>query len=277
MPLEEVLASWQEPAASVEVPAESWITDRFTLTGGRGRRPSRAPSGWAGLTSGAVSWSGLPRPSTSTSSARASRPSPPRRRGRRANTGWFSSTSNARPIRSRPYRVRRRPRDDRAFERIIRRCRRCREARRDEGRQPTVEAPRVILENKSPFYLQANTSRDQVYLKSVRNHAGTMRTSAGSLVLSLRQAARKPPRIRSVPDAPALRLAYRRPDRAAPPIPRTPRSTYLSPPSISLPQFIARASRSAASPLERPGSATALLPRGDRAGEGPRDRSTLHP
>ena len=31
MTLEEVLAAWDEPAAPVEVPADSWITDRFTL------------------------------------------------------------------------------------------------------------------------------------------------------------------------------------------------------------------------------------------------------
>ena len=43
--------------------------------------------------------------------------------------------------------------------------------------------PTLILENKSPYYLQANTSRDQVYLKSAMCHAGSLRTSAGSLVL----------------------------------------------------------------------------------------------
>jgi hypothetical protein len=50
--------------------------------------------------------------------------------------------------------------------------------------------PTLILENKSHFYLQANTSRDQVYLKSARCHAGALRTSAGSLVLLLGPAPR---------------------------------------------------------------------------------------
>jgi hypothetical protein len=46
----------------------------------------------------------------------------------------------------------------------------------------------LVLENKSPYYLQANTSRDQVYLKSARYHAGSLRTSAGSLVVRVSHA-----------------------------------------------------------------------------------------
>ena len=45
------------------------------------------------------------------------------------------------------------------------------------------DPPAVILENKSRIYLQANTSREQVYLKSAQVHPAAMRTSAGSLVL----------------------------------------------------------------------------------------------
>jgi hypothetical protein len=50
---------------------------------------------------------------------------------------------------------------------------------------PSGNTPTLILENKSPYYLQANTSREQVYLKSAMCHAGSLRTSAGSLVLRL--------------------------------------------------------------------------------------------
>jgi hypothetical protein len=41
------------------------------------------------------------------------------------------------------------------------------------------------VENGSVYYLQANTSRDQVYLKSIRAHPGALETSAGSLVVKV--------------------------------------------------------------------------------------------
>jgi hypothetical protein len=50
---------------------------------------------------------------------------------------------------------------------------------------PSGNTPTLILENKSPYYLQSNTSREQVYLRSAMWHAGSLRTSAGSLVLRL--------------------------------------------------------------------------------------------
>ena len=53
---------------------------------------------------------------------------------------------------------------------------------------PNGNTPMVIVENKSPYYLQANTSRDQVYLRSARCHAGSLHTSTGSLVLRVSHA-----------------------------------------------------------------------------------------
>ena len=173
MPLEEVLAAWEEPVAPVEVPADSWITDRFTLPADVVVGPSRPVRlGWADERGRLVERPS--RPSTSTSSDRASRPSPPGRRGNPGEYRLVFLDEQSRPIRSRPYRVRR------DLETIVRQTSHQEDAV-DAGKLVATKVvrdggtPRVILENTSPFYLQANTSRDQVYLKS----AGTMRARCG--------------------------------------------------------------------------------------------------
>jgi|GEM_PF-5526846 len=49
-----------------------------------------------------------------------------------------------------------------------------------------VSQPVLILENKSPLYLQVNSTHDRNYLKSARAHPAFVNRSLGSLVLKLR-------------------------------------------------------------------------------------------
>jgi hypothetical protein len=183
MPLEEVLAAWEEPVTLVEVPADSWITDRFTLPADVVVGPSRPVRlGWADERGRLVErpspalYQHVFGPGIPAFAARTPR-SPGEYR-------LVFLDDQSRPIRSRPYRVRR------DLQTIVGQTGHRKDAV-DAGKFVATKVvrdggtPRVILENMSTFYLQANTSRDQVYLKSARNHVGTMRTSAGSLVLRL--------------------------------------------------------------------------------------------
>ena len=189
MSLEQVLAAWEEPEAPVEVPADSWITDRFALPADVVVGPSRPVRlGWTDERGRLVE-----RPSPALYQHVFGPGIPAFAAKTPKNPGEYRLVfldEQARPIRSRPYRVRR------DLETIVRQTGHQKDAV-DAGKLVATRVvrdggtPRVILENTSTFYLQANTSRDQVYLKSARNHAGTMRTSAGSLVLSLRTGSRE--------------------------------------------------------------------------------------
>jgi hypothetical protein len=181
MTLDEVLASSGDPKDPIDVPADAWITDRFALAEDVVVGPSRPVQlGWTDERDRLVDrpspalyqhvfGPGIPAFSAKTPKA----------------PGEYRLVfldEHSRPIRSRPYRVRR------DLETIISRID-SRTERPVAGQLVTArvvmngETPEVVVENRSPYYLQANTSRDQVYLKSARNHPGTMGTSAGSLVL----------------------------------------------------------------------------------------------
>ena len=250
MPLDEVLASWEESSAPVEVPpipgspTGSW--SRRTWSSAR-----RDPSGSAGQTCGADSSTGRHRPSTSTSSGRASRPSPRRRRRNPANTGWPSSTSRSgrydpdptgSAVISRRSSVGRHPG----------RTRRCRETRHDAGRQARWNSPIDPREHK-PLLPPGEYEPGPGLLEVPRNHAGTMRTSAGSLVLSVRDR----PRGESPTDGPCtILLPCDLPIGGRIELPLRSIDTSVNEPLASVDPFFtsfARVSRPATSLRRRPG------------------------
>ena len=188
--LAEVLAAWPAPSAPVEVPADCWITERLDLDhdvvvdtadplslawlDARGRpvgRPTRALFQH-------VYGPGIP----------AFAVKAPREPGQYRLAILDRS---GRPIRSRPCRVRRDL--PTGLEQVA-------------GKSPSlsvasvVVTPRsegvgpvsLVIENRTSCYLQAHTSRDQVYLPSVRGHATAMRDARGSLGLTLRAPAVHP-------------------------------------------------------------------------------------
>ncbi len=63
----------------------------------------------------------------------------------------------------------------------------------------------LVIENDSPCFIQASTSRDQVYLKSMRVHPLAMRQAPGSLSLELRWIPQEKDRAAQVVDCPLPR------------------------------------------------------------------------
>jgi hypothetical protein len=181
--LDQVLATWEAPKAPTEVPAECWITDRFEIPGAV--IVGNAPPVWATWMDNRGRQVGdkvralyqhifgpqIPAFSVMT-------PTTP------GDYRLVFADERKQELQSRPYRVSGRldtilslmttsHRDLDATEFVT-------ATPLKNGRQCSL-----ILENKSTFFLQANTSRDQVYLKSIRAHPGSIRTSAGSLLLRL--------------------------------------------------------------------------------------------
>jgi hypothetical protein len=187
--LDQVLAAWSEPESPTLVPAQSWITDRFDLPRDVVVGPSRPMRiAWAdrhgqlvGESSPAL-YQHLFGPQIPAFSVKT--PAAP------GDYRLVFLDEHRRPVKSRPYRV------HLGLETIVSRVV---SGKDDLDAGELVSATLVsaheghaqafILENKSRYYLQANTSRDQVYLKSARIHPGTLGTSSGSLVLMIRPAA----------------------------------------------------------------------------------------
>jgi hypothetical protein len=184
--LDSVLATWPVPTTPIEVPAECWITDRFDLP--HEVVVGSAPPVWATWTDSRghqvgekvrVLYQHIFGPQIPAFSVRT--PTAP------GDYRLAFADERNRALQSRPYRVS--SRLDTVLSLMT-------PAHRDVDATEFVKATPIknghqcslILENKSSLYLQANTSRDQVYLKSIRAHPGTLRTSAGSLVIRLRTA-----------------------------------------------------------------------------------------
>jgi hypothetical protein len=189
MTLDQVLTAWGDSKDPIDVPADRWITDRFALPEDVAVGPSRPVRlGWTDERGRLVEcpspalYQHVFGPGITAFSVKT-----PKKPG---DFRLVFLDEQSWPIHSHAYRVRR------DLETIARRAAPGDDAC-DAARLVTTRVSgdsgisTVVLENRSPFFLQANTSRDQVYLKSARNHVGTMRTSAGSLVVSLRKTPRE--------------------------------------------------------------------------------------
>ncbi|MGO9598547.1 MAG: hypothetical protein ACLP7Q_11210 [Isosphaeraceae bacterium] len=187
VPLDRVVGAWPRAQQILDVPADCWITDQFHLpcvqivakarpvwvgwTDSRGRTVGK----WTRALFQHVFGPQIPAFAVKT----------PRQAG---DYRLVFRDDQGRPVQTRPYRVRAdlatiltesgntpvstsaaMTQDASALVSIA--------AEMDD------DPPAVILENKTQLYLQANTSREQVYLKSAQVHPAAMRTSAGSLVL----------------------------------------------------------------------------------------------
>jgi hypothetical protein len=181
--LDQVLSSWSKPAIPIEVPAESWITDRFDLP----QDVVVGPSGpvWLAWMDERGRLIGPPSlglyqhifgpeiPAFSVKTPRAP-----------GSYRLVFLDERRQPLQSRRYQVR--PGLETILSRVA-----------SPGNEVDATAlvtavavraagtPEVLLENTSAYYLQANTSREQVYLPSARAHPGTFTTSIGSVVLKV--------------------------------------------------------------------------------------------
>ena len=184
MSVEQILASWRPREVPAEVPAGCWITERFELD----REVVVGPTApirlvWADERD---RWVGESIPALF---QHVFGPDLPAFSVKTPNVAGVYRLlfldQRRRVLQSRPYRVR----GDVAT--ILARITSSQADQLDAEQFVTLRTERgqgggsLVLENSSLFYLQANTSREQVYLKSVRAHAGTLNTSAGSLVVKV--------------------------------------------------------------------------------------------
>jgi hypothetical protein len=187
VPLERVAGAWSKAQKTLDVPADCWITDHFDLpcvqvveqarpvrVGWMDSR-GRIMGGWTRALFQHVFGPQIPAFAVKT----------PRQPG---DYQLVFQDDQGRPVQARWYHVRA------DLETILTQYQvapgptgavmaQDASAQVSLAAETDGESPAVILENKSRMYLQANTSREQVYLKSAQVHPAAMRTSAGSLVL----------------------------------------------------------------------------------------------
>jgi hypothetical protein len=181
--LEEVLASWRARDVPPEVPRGCWITERFDLEGEA--VVERAPRVWLVWADDLDRKVGEPTPALfqhvfgpDLPAFSVKTPSAPGQyrllvmdeRNRVLQSRRFQVRADVETILAHPSF----PIDQLDAGRFVR-------LRTDPRQGPRA----LVLENTSPYYLQANTSREQVYLKSARSHPGALRPSAGSLVVKV--------------------------------------------------------------------------------------------
>jgi hypothetical protein len=183
--LERLLASWSSLQVAPEVPVGCWITGRFDLdrdvvVGGS------API-WLAWLDDRGRPVGEPTPALFQHLYGPNIPAFSVKTPRAPGEYQLAVLDHERHrLLSRPYRLR----GDlsTATERIMSRPDRFRTSSLMLAAPPIGDCSwDLILVNRSPYYLQANSSRDQVYLKSARAHAGALRISLGSLVLKVRE------------------------------------------------------------------------------------------